>query len=155
LNKSNSIKKDYQLHHVDSTAPPPSAYSSHQAQIISALSTYQMEGRMPVSENQLRRQQSQVGPHTQTTSHLPYLANDKMRHLSMNTDSSSSSYSSNSHGHKSMGSIVTSDTASAITDYNVHLASSVNLSNLSRTETGGSGSTGTSSKKQLKEEKKA
>jgi hypothetical protein len=155
LNKSNSMKKDYQLHHVDSTAPPPSAYSSHQAQIISALSTYQMEGRMPVSENQLRRQQSQVGPHTQTTSHLPYLANDKMRHLSMNTDSSSSSYSSNSHGHKSMGSIVTSDTASAITDYNVHLASSVNLSNLSRTETGGSGSTGTSSKKQLKEEKKA
>jgi hypothetical protein len=155
LNKSNSMKEDYQLHHVDSTAPPPSAYSSHQAQIISALSTYQMEGRMPVSENQLRRQQSQVGPHTQTTSHLPYLANDKMRHLSMNTDSSSSSYSSNSHGHKSMGSIVTSDTASAITDYNVHLASSVNLSNLSRTETGGSGSTGTSSKKQLKEEKKA
>jgi len=155
LNKSNSMKKDYQLHHFDSTAPPPSAYSSHQAQVISALSTYQMEGRMPVSENQLRRQNSQASQQTQGSSHLPYLANDKMRHLSMNTDSSSSTYSSNGHGHKSMGSIVTSDAASAITDYNVHLASSVNLSNLSRTETGGSGSTGTSSKQQMKDEKKA
>jgi len=150
------MKKDYQLHHVDSTAPPPSAYSSHQAQVISALSTYQMEGGMPVSGNQLRRQQSQTSHQSQSLSHLPYLANDKMRHLSINTDSSSSSsYSSNGHGRKSMGSIVTSDTASAITDYNVHLASSVNLSNLSRTETGGSGSTGTSSKQQLKDEKKA
>jgi len=51
-----------------------------------------------------------------------------------------------------MGSIMSADTASINTDYNVHLASS---SNLSRTETGGSGSTGTSSKQQEKAEKKA
>jgi hypothetical protein len=165
LGKSNSLKKEYQVHHVDSTAPPPSAYSSHQAQIISALSTYQMEGRMPIpSQTQSttslnpRHPQGQVGQQnqvqSQSTSHLPYLANDKLRHLSVNTDSSSSSYSSQG-GHKKMGSIISSDTASVITDYNVHLASSVNLSSLSRTETGGSGSTGTSSKQQQKEEKKA
>jgi len=169
LGKSNSMKKEYQLHSIDSTAPPPSAYSSHQAQIISALSTYQMDGRMPVPNGQnqqtqssstslnLRHPQGQVGQQgqqSQSSSHLPYLSNDKLRHLSMNTDSSTSSYSSNGHGqgHKKMGSIMSADTASINTDYNVHLASSINLS---RTETGGSGSTGTSSKQQEKAEKKA
>ena len=163
LGKSNSTsRKEHQLHHIDSTAPPPSAYSSHQAQIISALSTYQMEGRMPIPDRNatqtLRHPQGQVeqsSTQNQSQSRLPYLGSDASKHLSMNTDSSRSSYSSHGHtggGHQKMGSIMSSDTASFVTDYNIHLSSS---SNLSRTETGGSGSTGTSSKQQLKDEKKA
>ena len=53
---TSTSRKEYSIHQPQadpysqhSGGAPPSAYSSHQAQIIQALSTYQMDGRMPVT----------------------------------------------------------------------------------------------------------
>lgn len=157
---SSSSRQDYQLHQLDTTVPP-SAYSSHQAQIISALSTYQMEGRMPVPDHRSPsingRPQAPVQAQQKTqSSYLPYLGSDRSKHLSSTTESSSASnYSTNSH--RKVNSIVTADTASTVsglTDYHIHL-DSPSSNTLSRTETGSSGSTGTSSQALAKKEKKA
>lgn len=156
-------RKDYQVHHLGSEAAPPSAFSSHQAQVISALGSYQMDGRMPVPDKRLpsvNAHQHVQGPtrthQGQNHSYLPYLGNGKDKHLSANTEcSTSSSYSADSH--RKVGSIVVADTASTVsglTDFHIHLDSSSSINNLSRFDTGSSGST-KNSQALAKKEKKA
>lgn len=80
------------------------------------------------------------------------------RHLSVQTQSSSSSiYSEASGNDKNHSSMAMTHAGSSTSEFHISLdsSSSVGMSTLSRIETNSSGSTGASSKKQAKEEKKA
>jgi hypothetical protein len=167
LSKIPSVSwKDYQIHRSDAGVAPPSAYSSHKAQVNSAQGTYQMEGRMPVLDQRspsLKTRPQVPSPvkveQGQDNSYLPYLGSEKAKHLSANTEcSSSSSYSTDSR--TKVDTIVLGNrasTVSGLTDFHFHLddSSSTTTNDLSRFETGSSGSTGTSSKAMAKKEKQA